>query len=293
MYIGGDETCSYSEFNFGSGEASVIRMVADIESQPNESLILIEEVENGLHPIAVNRMVEYFIDVAKRKNLQIIFTTHSDYALKSLPPEAIWAAYDGKLQQGKLSIEVLRAVSGKIDKRIAVFVEDEFAANWITCVIRETANNHIEEIGVYFVNGDGNAVKIHTNHNHDPSVKFKSVCFVDGDSQQKDDQEKGVFRLPGTNPEETIFSDVSRNLDKNIAILTAALQRPLSLQGKISETIKNVLKTNRDPHILFNTLGEKLGFIPEVVVRGAFIEVWIQENPEEVQKIVDPIIKML
>ena len=41
---------SYSEFHFGAGEASIIRIVGQIESAPNDSLILIEEIENGLHP---------------------------------------------------------------------------------------------------------------------------------------------------------------------------------------------------------------------------------------------------
>jgi energy-coupling factor transporter ATP-binding protein EcfA2 len=57
----------YSEFHFGAGESSIIRMVMKIESMPDNSLILIEEIENGLHPVATVRMVEYLIDVAERK----------------------------------------------------------------------------------------------------------------------------------------------------------------------------------------------------------------------------------
>ncbi len=58
-------------------------------------------------------MVEYLIDVAERKSIQAIFTTHSDYALEPLPNEAIWACIDGRLRKGKLSVEALRAVSGR------------------------------------------------------------------------------------------------------------------------------------------------------------------------------------
>jgi energy-coupling factor transporter ATP-binding protein EcfA2 len=43
---------SYSEFHFGAGESSIIRMLAKIESAPDQTLILIEEIENGLHPVA-------------------------------------------------------------------------------------------------------------------------------------------------------------------------------------------------------------------------------------------------
>src|SRR5262249_17023836 len=54
----------YSEFHFGAGESSIIRMVMKIEELPENALILIEEIENGLHPVATIRMVEYLIDVA-------------------------------------------------------------------------------------------------------------------------------------------------------------------------------------------------------------------------------------
>lgn len=49
----------FSEFHFGAGESSIIRMVSKIEQVPQNSLILIEEVENGLHPVATRRMVEW------------------------------------------------------------------------------------------------------------------------------------------------------------------------------------------------------------------------------------------
>ncbi len=120
--IGYNKGVEYSEFHFGAGESSIIRMIQKIENAPENSLVLIEEIENGLHPIAIARMVEYLIDVAQRKSIQTIFTSHSDYALLPLPSEAIWACIDGELHQGKLSVESLRAISGRIDKKLAIFV---------------------------------------------------------------------------------------------------------------------------------------------------------------------------
>jgi hypothetical protein len=79
----------YSEFHFGAGESSVIRMVAVIEKLPENALVLIEEIENGLHPVSTRKMVEYLIDVAIRKKIQSILTTHSNDALVPLPPKAI------------------------------------------------------------------------------------------------------------------------------------------------------------------------------------------------------------
>jgi predicted ATP-dependent endonuclease of OLD family len=89
---GGD----YSEFHFGAGEASIIKMISGIETASDNSLILIEEIENGLHPVATRRMVEYLLDAARRKSSQVIFTTHSNEALGPLPGEAIWASFGVK-----------------------------------------------------------------------------------------------------------------------------------------------------------------------------------------------------
>jgi hypothetical protein len=40
----------YSEFHFGAGESSIIRMVSQIELADEQSLVLIEEIENGFIP---------------------------------------------------------------------------------------------------------------------------------------------------------------------------------------------------------------------------------------------------
>ena len=289
LYVGSDGTNTYSEFNFGAGETSIIRMVAEMESSQDNTLVLIEEVENGLHPIAVKRVVEYFIDIAKRKNLQIIFTTHSDYALVPLPAEAIWACVEGHLQQGKLSIETLRAVSGRFDKKLAIFVEDEFAKIWLEYVIRERLINNYEEIGVYAIGGDGNAIKVHEGHTLNPSIIFKSICFIDGDSQQIAEDKRGIFRLPGAIPELTILDGVLKNIESNIAMLTVACQKSVAQQDNAKKIIVEITNTNRDPHLIYSQIGLKLGFISAEIIRGAFLSVWVQENPDEVEKIINPI----
>jgi energy-coupling factor transporter ATP-binding protein EcfA2 len=293
FFVGSDGENEYSEFNFGAGEASVIHLVADAESLPDYSLILIEEIENGLHPVAVRRLVEYFIDVAFRKKLQVIFTTHSDQALTPLPPEGIWASIDGTVQQGKLSIEMLRVVSGRIDKRLAIFVEDEFAKSWIKAVLREKLSAHLDEIAIYPVFGDGNAVNVQRGHMVNPAIRFHSICFVDGDSRQIEDPKKHIFRMPGANPELTIFNSVFSNLERNIAFLTIALQRAPDKQGLVSREVRKVSQTNRDPHLLFTQVGLNIGFVPESIVRGAFLSIWIQENSNEAEKIVEPIKRAL
>jgi energy-coupling factor transporter ATP-binding protein EcfA2 len=293
MYVGANKTGTFSELNFGAGESSVLRIIADIESSPNDSLVLIDEIENGIHPAAVRRLAEYLIDVAARKGIQTIFTTHSDYATDPLPGEAIWACLDGRLQQGKLSVAALRAISGRIDKRLAVFVEDDFVTDWVLAVIREKLPGSADEVGIYPIGGDGSAVKAHLAHSINPSIDFKSLCYIDGDSRQKDDPEKLIYRMPGTVPEITIFKAILLNLEKNLASLTLSCQRPISKQHEVADAVLSVSRTNRDPHLLFAQVAQKLSFMPEVTVRGAFLSIWIQENSEAADQIAEPIARAL
>ena len=293
FYIGGDGHSQYSEFHFGAGEASIIRMVSSIELASDNALILIEEVENGLHPIAVRRLVEYLIDVAGRKSAQVVFTTHSDYALDPLPPEAIWSAVEGSVQQGKLSVHTLRAVSGRVDRRLAIFVEDEFAKHWLDAVLRETLGLQFDELEVHAVSGDGNALRIHKGHRENPAIVTNSLCFIDGDSRQIENKEFGIFRLPGEQPELTVFEAVVTNLDANIAILTVSCQRSPESQDHVRKSIQEVRRTNREPHLLFNQVGIKVGFVSELIIRGAFLSLWIRENPELVNELVNPVVTLL
>ena len=277
--VGRTGSNQFSEFHFGAGESSIIRMITKIEQAPNNSLILIEEIENGLHPVATRRMVEYLIDVAARKSIQTIFTTHSDYALSPLPNEAIWASIAGKLRQGKLSVEALRAVSGRVDKKLAVFVEDEFAKTWVDTVLRETLGADYDQVEVHAVHGDGNAVTTHRSHMANPAVTFESLCVIDGDSQQQEDAPAGVLRLPGAKPELAVFESIRARVDQDLAILTVSCQRAPEAQDLVLRSIDEVARTNRDPHLLFNQVGIKIGFVPEAIVRGAFLALWVRSNP--------------
>jgi hypothetical protein len=159
----------YSEFHFGTGESSLIRMVAEIELVEEQALVLIEEIENGLHPVATVRIVEYSIEVAERKKLQTIFTTHSNDALKPLPSKAIWGATQDRIFQGKLDIHSLRAITGQIEASLVIFVEDPFVKLWVEAMLRQSGNIAVDHIHVYGMEGDGTAVAMNRYHRLDPS----------------------------------------------------------------------------------------------------------------------------
>lgn len=275
----------YSEFHFGAGESSIIRMVAAIEAAEEQSLVLIEEIENGLHPVATIRLVEYLILAAERKNIQVIFTTHSNEALQVLPAKAVWVANKDRIFQGKLDIGSLRAITGHIETTAVVFVEDAFAKNWIEAILRQIEVFPIDHVEVHAMAGDGTAVAMNKYHNDDPATKTPSICIIDGDSKQSEGDAQRVYRLPGQSPEAYIFDSVMDKWPEIGGKLSVTMLQKFENADKIKTMCEEVRRSNVDPHLLFVQLGEKLGLVPEQTVSSAFTTMWAQVHGDEVERI--------
>jgi hypothetical protein len=261
-------------------------MLIEIETLQENSLILIEEIENGLHPIATIRMVEYLIDVAERKKAQIIFTTHSNDSLLPLPNKAIWSATNNKFFQGKLDVKSLRAITGQVDAKLAIFVEDDFSKSWIETVISNSLEILPDEIEIHAMKGDGTAVSVNKYHNVNPTIKCKSICFIDGDSEQIENEIDKVFRLPGQSPESFIYDKILDKIDVLAGELAVALHKPYESHELIKNKVKSIRLTNRDSHLLFSQVGKEIGFISEIVVRSAFLHIWVRTYLNESDKLI-------
>lgn len=277
----------YSQFHFGAGEASIIEMVTNIEDSDGHSLILIEEIENGLHPLATRKMVEYLFDVAKRKKSQIIFTTHSEHALDALPPKAIWACIDGTAYQGKLSIESLRALTGSVEKDSVIFVEDDFAKDLVEEMLRQYALPVLDKIQVHKAGGFPYVVDVLKHHRDNPTVKHKAIAMIDGDNPSLDKPDDDVLVLPEGVPESIVYQHVLENVEACSALIQQRCQCPSVSQDTIVAAIQGVSFDTTDPHLLYSKLGERLGFISEIIVRRGLCSIYVQQNAAIIKPIVE------
>ncbi|WP_437898938.1 ATP-dependent nuclease [Sorangium sp. So ce124] len=279
----------YSEFHFGTGVSVIIELVWNLENlDPKEqALVLIEEIENTLHPFAVRKLVEYLVSVADRKRCQVIFTTHSEYALDPLPREAIWAAKDGILVNGKLRVADMLTFRGNTDTKLAVFCEDATAIDWLQGMLR--ASGMSDELGMiefYPVGSFGSVSEMVASHNRNPSRRFNAVGFVDGDAPADFRAAPEVFRLPGTYaPEEVIIESVIDKFHANLAVLSIALQQRSEDQERVRKTITEQFRDASDMHLVFSQIGERLGYVPEQTVRLALIKAYCDGAKEQVAAI--------
>jgi hypothetical protein len=234
-------------------------------------------------------LVDYLLDVADRKSIQVIFTTHSEYAIAPLPANAVWAAIDGSAIQGKLDIHSLRSITGEVNSELVIYVEDEFAKKWVEAILRSDVSIALDAIEVYVMGGDGTAVKANKYHNMDPSTTVKSICLIDGDSRQAESREEKVFRLPGEAPELYVFDQIVDKLDECSAILAVRCMRKYEDANIVKEIILSVSNTNRDHHLLYGQIGERVGFVDENIIQDAFLTTWSEKYSDEARRILDNI----
>ncbi|WP_331345023.1 ATP-binding protein [Cellvibrio sp. UBA7661] len=93
----------YSEAFAGSGEFAVVKLVTDIMSAKESSLILLDEPEVSLHPGAQEKLVNFLKDQVKKNKHQIVISTHSPAIVRQLPFEAVKALrFDSSTQKVRL-----------------------------------------------------------------------------------------------------------------------------------------------------------------------------------------------
>jgi hypothetical protein len=74
---------NYSENAFSLGERFVLNMLDQLEGVQNNTLVVIDEIELALHPIAQIAFYNYLKDLAQSKNLTVIIATHSPSLIKN------------------------------------------------------------------------------------------------------------------------------------------------------------------------------------------------------------------
>ena len=194
---GTDET-QYSEFHMSSGERTIVRISKDISGLDN-AVVLIDEVDTGMHPYTQRQAMLELQRSALRQKLQIIVASHSPVVLDSVPPEGrIFLDRDqetGKVQRVPLYRDIFqKALYGQSQDRLSILCEDEVAEGVIRGVL-EVLNI---EMGLRH---EDIVVGRNTGRNEFPGhvrtlAKFGKlsdfILVLDGDSREMENDLKAV-----------------------------------------------------------------------------------------------------
>ncbi len=80
---------AYEAALLSDGTLRVLAIAAAMLSAPEGSLVVIEEIDNGVHPSRARHLLERIQTVAERRQLRVLLSTHNPAMLDALPDKAV------------------------------------------------------------------------------------------------------------------------------------------------------------------------------------------------------------
>ncbi|QQZ43350.1 AAA family ATPase [Pseudomonas sp. SK3(2021)] len=122
---------TYSGFNMGAGENALFEIFSIIYSCGQNSLLVLDEIELGLHAKAQRLFMEKLKEVCMQTHTQVICTTHSKEIFQCLPDDARFfietSGGKTKVTAGISSDFAFSKLGALNQKELDIFVEDQVA----------------------------------------------------------------------------------------------------------------------------------------------------------------------
>lgn len=88
------------------GTLRVLAIAAAMLSAPEGGLVVIEEIDNGVHPSRAKHLIEKIYEIAKARSLRVLLSTHNPALLDALPdaalPDAVFCYRDPEQGDSRL-----------------------------------------------------------------------------------------------------------------------------------------------------------------------------------------------
>lgn len=272
----------YSGFHQGAGETTITELLK--QPIPKYAIVLIDEIETSLHPLAQRRLIRDISDIARGQEAQIVLTTHSPCILEELPPEGrvyIMGGVNGKQIITGVSPEfAMSKMDEDLHPEADIFVEDEYASTMlreILVVVEQDLVSRVQMIPFGAANV-GRSLGQMVKENRFPRP---TAIFLDGDQEQSD----GCYILPGGDaPERVVFTCLQQNNWNGVYV---------RIGRGVAETIDacNSAMTLIDHHEWVNSAADKL-LIGGVILWQALCAQWVTDCLDKVsdgRKIADGI----
>ena len=261
--VEGDGDVRYSEFHMSSGERTILRISKDV-SLLEDALILIDEVDTGLHPYTQQQLMLELQRIALRQRLQIIVASHSPVILDSVPPEGRkFLDRDEQTAEVRLMPAYRdifqKSLYGQSREQLSILCEDEVAEGVLLGVL-DILQPKLGLRHEDFVIGRNTGRDEFPSHIRTLGKigKLKDFVFVlDGDSRHMKGRIKAVAEeyghnvqplfLPGTTPpEDWIWEALQRNAQVYAALLGLNPSDMESKMGDIARMMEGAVQ-QQDP----------------------------------------------
>lgn len=126
--------------SLSDGTLRFLGLISALRTAPPGSTLLLEEIENGLHPSRVHLLVQHVEEITRVRNIQVIATTHSPRVLDALSQQNLRNAvlFARQKRNGQPAGTVMHRFSDlphfeqAIEKRS---IEDLYISRWLENVV--------------------------------------------------------------------------------------------------------------------------------------------------------------
>lgn len=290
-----DTGAAYSEFHMSAGERALLRISKDI-SRLHDALILIDEIEAGLHPHTQQQVMLELQRLALRNNLQIVVTSHSPVVLESVPPEGrifLERTHDNVQVQPPYRDIFQRAFYGQSQDKLSILCEDDVAEGLILGVLdvlnprlnlspddvsvgRDTGKDqfplHVEALGkfqlldefVLVLDGDARDVEPAIQRAAQRFNRTVSPLFLPGSMPPEDWIYSALERKAGTYAEALGAPDLARQLQNLRQNFAGAADKQTNIIKQRYATLADSLQ--RDPKDIARIVGRAEATVGEMKV---------------------------
>ena len=259
---------AYSELHMAAGERAILRLAQEIAHR-RRALVLIDEIEAGLHPFVQRVLMLQLQQLALTNDVQVIVTTHSPVILDAVPPEAriiLDRDESGRVLQHPPYHDIVQdALYGRANESLNILCEDVIAESIINGIFDVLQPRLGLRPGSYRVGRDTGASEFpgHARAFRKFGQVRNFVFVLDGD--QRSDEvvvriqdaagaEVPVAFLPGDgSPEEWVWDvlrdrarDAAPILGSDTASLVAQIERRNALYDAASDTPARIAKAKLD-----------------------------------------------
>jgi AAA15 family ATPase/GTPase len=268
---------TYSSLTTGAGEQRIFKILQAALTLEHHGLLIIDEIDLLLHINALKRLIKHLDEIAKKRKLQIVFTTHSmavndlkDYVdikyLKNHRGKTM--VYDG------IPTDEFYNMTGKDRKHILIYVEDALSQYIVHSICEDL--ECLPKTEVFLFGAAANCFTLLAGKALDKSLSDGCIFVLDGDvyrtveektkqmgssltgtEEEREEQRKTCiekicqYNLPDKITPEQHIKNMLNSLNEN-DISVASL-------GNVWKIFKEI-PFQSDPHNYIDELSERLGY---------------------------------
>ena len=187
----------YSSFNMGTGEYTLIELLHILQETPEGSLIVVEEIELGLHPEAVAKLARHLQEIILIKKFQVVVSSHSEHFIDNVPRMARVLIEKAHTTHAIIYCPTTRFALGSMEGRsrpeLKAYCEDVFSSILIQKSLSLKVRKRVEIIPLGSKNQLPEQAKFHVKG------KFNEKIIIIWDGEVSRDEAKKWLNQDFTN----------------------------------------------------------------------------------------------